>query len=221
MSRNSFSPLKVQSSGHESGGSRGLPHATQMYSHTRARQRAQGPRAFMLPPAPHMNTGGLAKIYSYGTPIFVDQTGRLNWGGGVLKVMGSWLQGGGRWAGSPQKVMADCVSGRPIPTARFLKLAHVTTWLALCSSTQRGNGGGARYDTGGAPAYCGGHLGCHTGAWLPFQVFPRAFAFNSTPGVPVSPALERARPGGQSSLGEERGPPSPPYLRTYPSSAAI
>lgn len=53
----------------------------------------------MLPPAPHMNTGGLAKIYSYGTPIFVDQTGRLNWGGVCLKgdgVMAArWGQVGG------------------------------------------------------------------------------------------------------------------------------
>lgn len=55
--------------------------------------------------------------------------------------MGSWMQVGAGWAGSPQEVTVACVPGRPIPTARFLKPARVTTWLALCSSMQRGNGG--------------------------------------------------------------------------------
>lgn len=81
----------------------------------------------------------------------------------------------GRWAEFLQTIMVDCVSGRPIPTARFLKLAHVTTWLVLCSSMPRGNGGD---DTGGAPAFCRGRPGCSMGTQLPFQVFPRACDFN-------------------------------------------
>lgn len=60
-----------------------------------------------------------------------------------------------------------------------------------------------------------------TGTWLPFQVFPRACDFNSTPGVPVSSALGRASPGDSSLLQEARCPPSPPHLRTSPSLATV
>ena len=48
----------------------------------------------------------------------------------VLKVMGSWRKVGDKQgAGSLPRVMVDYVSGRPTPTARFWKPAHVTTWL--------------------------------------------------------------------------------------------
>ena len=48
----------------------------------------------------------------------------------VLKVPGSQGKVGGGWASSLQRMMVDCVSGRPTPTARFWKPAHVTMWLA-------------------------------------------------------------------------------------------
>lgn len=64
--------------------------------------------------------------------------------------MGSCMQVGGVWAGSPLKMMVDSLSGRPTPTARSWKPAHVTTWLASCSSTQRGNGPGTGVGRGTA-----------------------------------------------------------------------
>lgn len=177
--------------------------------------RSHSPASVHTPPTWVRKRRNFKALFWENSPLCRPRKRLLALGMCVLKAMGSCMQAGGVWAGSPLKVMVDSVSGRLTPTARSWKPARVTTWLASCSLMQRGDGPG----TGGGE----GHLraGCplrrvfriHRGAWLPCQ----AFGVNSAPGVPICSALERARPRGQGWLQKEGGASSPPPLRTEPS----
>lgn len=147
MTRNSFSQLKVHSPGQESDHSRGLPGtmpcaptswviSPTLHSHSPACISAHTPPT-------QISMKGNFKILFKGNSYFCRLRRSLNWGGlRVLKLMGSCMKVRSRRAESLQKMMVGCVSGRPTPTARFWKPAHVTMWLVLCSSMQRGNGAG-------------------------------------------------------------------------------
>lgn len=127
-----------------------------------AHTRSHGPHTSVhTPPTPIRTRRNFKVVFSENSHLYRLGKSLLELGMCVLKVMGSCMQVGGVWAGPLLKMMVDLISGRPTPTARSWKPAHVTTWLASCSSMQRGNGPG----TGGGEghprpaAHGGGCLG--------------------------------------------------------------
>ena len=151
MSRNRFSQLKVQSHGQlkvqsrgrEPDHSCGCPSTTQVCSYPGSSAHTV---LTQLPTPLHTHYPHSDKhkeefqcFIGGGTLVFIGkERGSLKWGG--LEDDGVMHESWGQVGGSPQKMTVDCISGRPTPTARFWKPAHVTTWLALCSLMQRGDG---------------------------------------------------------------------------------